>query len=369
MFKRESSIKPIRLDQYVGQHRIKNRLCEILDNAKKKDTVVPHLIVSGITNSGRRTLASVIASELGVKFDMVEASTIKGEKDLFPYLTNLEYGSVIAIIDVEKLPKSTLRMLESSLRDFRIDVVLGKGVNARTLNLQLQQFTCVSITSHPEKSCRAVKQHSIPMEFEPYSIDEAIEVVCRKCSAIGIDLRGGQKIHPELLRRFVTSVHCSIGDAMNLLQKANNVSENEITKKSLQSIGHFFEEFATNSTPSERQRKIQEMTGKQFEIFVAGLFSRKGYYVEMTPDSGDHGIDLRLSRSGRRGVVQCKRWNGIVGEKELRDFFGAMCHENVEFGFFVAGTEFSSSAKEFSRGKTLALVDIHDLTGNPDWFV
>jgi HJR/Mrr/RecB family endonuclease len=361
--------KSIGMDEFVGQCEIKARLAEILDNSRKTSSLFPHLIVSGEKNSGRRTLALAIASEMGVKLEYVEASSIKQLRDFIPYLTNLEHGSLLVLNDVEKLTRPVLRWFESALRAFKIDVQLGEGANARTLELELQPFSCVSITSHPEKVGKEIVQFSIQAAFVPYTADEAIEIVHRKCSGNGIDLREGPKIAPALLKDLLVSVHCSTAEAMDLLRKAIAVSENTVTKKSFQLIGYSFNNLTDAITPLERRKEIEEMTGSQFETFVATLFSRKGYSVRMTPDSGDHGIDLRLTRSGKSGVVQCKRWTSIVGEKEIRDFFGAMCHEKAEFGFFVAGTEFSSRAREFSLGKNMALVDIHDLTSNPDWFI
>lgn len=357
------------LSKFVGQNAIKLRLAGIIENAKRSDSPFPHLIISGPKNSGRRTLASAIANELGVNFECVDASSLKQTKDLIPYLTNLERNSFLVISDLEKLSKIVYRFFESAIKYCRIDIKVGEGSSASTLNLDLQPFSCISITSNPEKISHEVSDISIPFKFVPYTVDEAVEILFRKCNAIGIDLDRHIRIDPDLLRKVVVSVHYSTDDAVNLIRKAVAVGGNTITEKSFQLIGHAFSDSADLVSPVERKEKIQAMSGRQFEEFVASLFSRKGYAVQITPESGDHGIDLHLTRSGKSGVVQCKCWSGMVGEKEIREFFGAMHHAKAEFGFFVAGTDFSSRAREFSRGKNIALVDINDLTTNPDWFV
>jgi hypothetical protein len=99
-----------------------------------------------------------------------------------------------------------------------------------------------------------------------------------------------------------------------------------------------------------------------FERYVAGLFEEKGYRVVHRGGSGDHGVDLELtSQSGKQAIVQCKRYQGTVGEDVVRDLFGTLMHERVARAFLVTTGEISESAKNWADGKPLTLIDGHTL--------
>ena len=103
------------------------------------------------------------------------------------------------------------------------------------------------------------------------------------------------------------------------------------------------------------------MNGLEFEHWVASLFRRRGYTVSLTANSGDHGIDLVLSKAGHSTVAQCKRWTDPVGEPVLRDFYGAMMNAGIENGIVVATSTFTDSAVNFVKGKPIRLIDIDEL--------
>ena len=109
------------------------------------------------------------------------------------------------------------------------------------------------------------------------------------------------------------------------------------------------------------QDALNTMSGRDFELWAAGLFRRQGYVVEITEASGDHGIDLILAKDGRATAVQCKRWSDPVGEPILRDFYGAMVSAGMANGIVATTSTFTPSAKEFAHNKPIRLIDLDEL--------
>jgi restriction system protein len=96
----------------------------------------------------------------------------------------------------------------------------------------------------------------------------------------------------------------------------------------------------------------------EFEVWVQQLFRSRGYFVQNTPDSGDHGVDLWVvSPQGERAIVQCKRYRGVVGEAVVRDLYGVMQHEAAPRGFLVTTGGISAAAGRWAQGKPIELID------------
>jgi restriction system protein len=98
------------------------------------------------------------------------------------------------------------------------------------------------------------------------------------------------------------------------------------------------------------------MNGIEFENWVADLFRRGGFQVESTQASGDHGVDLWVSRNHCLSIVQCKRWDSAVGEPILRDLYGAMMSANAKSGCLVTTGSFTAQAQRFAHGRPLCLI-------------
>lgn len=105
------------------------------------------------------------------------------------------------------------------------------------------------------------------------------------------------------------------------------------------------------------------MPGIEFERFVADIFRRTGYSAELTAATGDHGIDVILRKLGKVIVVQCKQWDGAVGEPVLRDFYGSMVASRADAGFVVTTSNFTSQAEAFVKDKPIELYDVDAIVG------
>jgi len=103
--------------------------------------------------------------------------------------------------------------------------------------------------------------------------------------------------------------------------------------------------------------QMYALSPKAFELYVAGLFRRKGYRVAVRGRSGDHGVDLELSGGGRRAIVQCKRYRDTVGEEIVRGLFGTLLHETAHHAFLITTADISEAARIWAEGKPMTLID------------
>ena len=143
----DHSLRPKLMDEMVGQQDVIERLRIAIEAAQQRGEPLGHLLFDGPPGLGKTTFATVIPAEMGTTVQMANGAGLKAPKDLLPYLTNLSEGSVLFIDEIHRVPKSVEEYLYTAMEDFRIDIVLGEGVNARTLNYEIQPFTLIGATT------------------------------------------------------------------------------------------------------------------------------------------------------------------------------------------------------------------------------
>ena len=121
----------------VGQREVFARLEIAVDAARKRGDTLGHILFDGPPGLGKTTFATCIPRDLGVACQIASGAVLQAPKDLIPYLTNAEEGSVLFIDEIHRLPKAVEEFLYPAMEDFRIDILLGDGVNARTINMAL----------------------------------------------------------------------------------------------------------------------------------------------------------------------------------------------------------------------------------------
>jgi len=155
----------------------------------------PTRMRDGPPGLGKTTFASVLPTEMGVPLQMASGAALAAPKDLLPYLTNLEEGSVLFIDEIHRLPKAVEEFMYPAMEDFRIDIVLGEGMNARTINMPLKRFTLIGATtrsgmlSAPLRDRFVIREH---LDF--YTVDELAEIIRRNA------VRLQSEIAPEATR-------------------------------------------------------------------------------------------------------------------------------------------------------------------------
>ncbi len=183
------NLRPQRMQDMIGQREVAERLRIAIDAARKRGEALGHVLFDGPPGLGKTTFATCIPNELGASVQLASGAVLKAPKDLVPYLTNAEERSVLFIDEIHRLPRAVEEYLYTAMEDFRIDVVLGEGVNARTHNLWLKPFTMIGATtragmlSGPLRDRFQIREH---LGF--YSVDELTELVVRNARKLSVPI-------------------------------------------------------------------------------------------------------------------------------------------------------------------------------------
>ena len=118
-----------------------------LSASKKRGEPLPHILFDGPPGLGKTTFATVLHNELGVELNMTSGPALDKKMDVMPYLTNAVEGSILFIDEIHRIPKTVEEFIYPVMEDFRVDVVLGEGMSARTINLPLKKFTIIGATT------------------------------------------------------------------------------------------------------------------------------------------------------------------------------------------------------------------------------
>jgi Holliday junction DNA helicase RuvB len=143
----DSNLRPGRMAEMIGQIDVKERLQIAIDAAKRRGEALGHILFDGPPGLGKTTFATVIPQEMEVPVEFLSGPALKAPKDLIPCLTNLVAYQVLFIDEIHRLPKAVEEYLYTAMEDFRIDMVIGEGINARTHSFQLRPFTLIGATT------------------------------------------------------------------------------------------------------------------------------------------------------------------------------------------------------------------------------
>ena len=174
----DAALRPRWMKEVIGQKAVKKRLSIVLNSCKKLKEPLPHILFDGPPGLGKTTFATVLPNELGTAVQMTSGPALAKPADLLPFLTNAEEGSILFIDEIHRMPRVVEEFIYPAMEDYRIDIVLGEGVNARTLSMRLKKFTLIGATtrsgliSGPMRDRFKLHEH---LEF--YSVDELAEIV------------------------------------------------------------------------------------------------------------------------------------------------------------------------------------------------
>jgi Holliday junction DNA helicase RuvB len=143
----ERTLRPRRLDEYIGQHRVKNNLRIFMQAALDRGEPLDHVLLYGPPGLGKTTLATIIAAEMGVSLRVTSGPAIERQGDLVSILTNLKPGDVLFIDEIHRLNRVVEEVLYPAMEDFAVDIIIGKGPAARTMRINLPRFTLVGATT------------------------------------------------------------------------------------------------------------------------------------------------------------------------------------------------------------------------------
>ena len=185
----DSSLRPRRMDQMVGQRDVIERLKIAIEAARGRGEPLGHILFDGPPGLGKTTFATVIPEEMDTTVQMANGAGLKAPKDLLPYLTNVSEGSVLFIDEIHRVPRAVEEYLYTAMEDFRIDIILGEGVSARTLNYELKPFTLIGATtragmlSAPLRDRFQIREH-----LGWYTGGELSEIVLRNAATLSVSV-------------------------------------------------------------------------------------------------------------------------------------------------------------------------------------
>jgi len=209
----ERSLRPRRLDDFVGQERIKEQLGIALDAAKARQEALDHVLLVGPPGLGKTTLAQIVREELGVGIRTVAGPALE-KKDVAAVLTALEERDVLFVDEIHRLNRAAEEILYPALEDFRLDIVLGQGAAARTLTLDLPPFTLVGATTRTGLLTTPLRDRfGMTFRLGYYEPEQLAAIVGRSAGILGVVIdeeaaeeiarrsRGTPRVANRILRR------------------------------------------------------------------------------------------------------------------------------------------------------------------------
>ncbi len=210
----EASIRPRRLDEYLGQQPVREQLQIYIEAAKGRGEALDHVLIFGPPGLGKTTLSHVIANELGVSLRVTSGPVIEKAGDLAALLTNLQPHDVLFVDEIHRLSPVVEEILYPAMEDYQIDIMIGEGPAARSIKLDLPPFTLIGATTRAGLLTAPLRDRfGIVQRLEFYSPEELTRIVRRSARILGIDCdadgagevarrsRGTPRIANRLLRR------------------------------------------------------------------------------------------------------------------------------------------------------------------------
>ena len=210
----ESGLRPVSLDDFVGQSRLKEHLGIILEAARRRSQPADHLLFAGPPGLGKTTLAAIVANEMGVRCVPTSGPAIERAGDLAAILTQLEDGDVLFVDEIHRLPRAVEEVLYPAMEDFQLDIVIGKGPAARSIRLDLPPFTLVGATTRTGAITGPLRDRfGLVERLDFYDASDLEAIVARASGILQVSLhadgaseiarraRGTPRIANRLLRR------------------------------------------------------------------------------------------------------------------------------------------------------------------------
>ncbi len=235
----EVSIRPLSLEEYIGQEDVKQNIKVYIEAAKLREEPLDHVLLYGPPGLGKTTLANIIANELGVNIKTASGPSIEKSGDLAAILSTLEPNDVLFIDEIHRMPSYIEEILYPAMEDFVLDIMIGGEGNSRSIRINLPKFTLVGATTRAGDLTSPLRDRfGIIAKMQYYTIEELIQIVKRSAKVYHVEIeddaalelasrsRGTPRIANRLLKR--------VRDFA--LVDGSGIIDLEITKKSLERL-------------------------------------------------------------------------------------------------------------------------------------
>ena len=210
----ESTLRPAGFEEFTGQPKVKERLEIAVQAAKRRGEALDHVLLSGPPGLGKTTLANIIARAMGTSLKSTSGPTIEKAGDLAGLLTNLEEGDVLFIDEIHRLQKTIEEYLYPAMEDFKLDIIIDQGPNARSVRLNLPRFTLIGATTRSGLlTAPLLTRFPVRERLDYYQSEQLLKIVIRSARLLNIEIdehgatqiarrsRGTPRITNNLLRR------------------------------------------------------------------------------------------------------------------------------------------------------------------------